>query len=189
MTTGYGRLVTAKVALLCLLALAGALHRGRTLPDLDVAARDGSGAQPALEALRRLLRVEVALLLVVFALTAVLAGTPPPSSSDEPARATAPFGSGELQVVARPGHPGANDLRIAVPRSSGGAALAVVARQRRLGLGPIVLGPAAPLPAPTASPTRRSTRPGRGSCASPDRAAPARPCACACAERTYVTDL
>ena len=42
-TTGYGRLVMAKAALLCVLALAGALHRGRTLPDLDAAARADQG--------------------------------------------------------------------------------------------------------------------------------------------------
>ena len=92
-TTGYGRLVMAKAALLCLLALAGALHRGRTLPDLRRGgARGGLGRAAVARAAPPAARPRRVLLAVVFALTAVLAGSRPPSRSTEPVRATAAFG-------------------------------------------------------------------------------------------------
>ena len=138
-TTGYGRLVMAKAALLCLLALAGALHRGRTLPDLSAAVRAQGAGDAAILALRRLLIAEALLLTVVFALTAVLAGGRPPSQSEEPVRATAAFASGRLTLRASPGRPGANDLQIELRGHGAPMRLTVTARQRRLGLGPIAL--------------------------------------------------
>jgi hypothetical protein len=92
--------------------------------------------------MRRLLLAEMALLAVVFGLTAALAGSPPPSRSVEPVRAEAVFGAGELTLRASPGRPGANDLQIVLSGRGSRPAperLTVSARQRRLGLGPVTL--------------------------------------------------
>ena len=74
-TTGYGRLVLVKGALLCLLALAGAIHRGRTLPGAARARpRPAQRRGPPRRRFRRLLGGEALLLAAVFTATAVLAG-------------------------------------------------------------------------------------------------------------------
>lgn len=140
-TTGYGRLVLVKGALLCLLALAGVIHRGRTLPALrDAAAGASPGAAAA--AFRRLLTAEAALLALVFVATAALAATPPAAEPRRGSgvRAAGALGALRVDVLARPGRPGDNRLTISL---TGGAAvparLTVTARQRRLGLGPVAL--------------------------------------------------
>jgi hypothetical protein len=72
----------------------------------------------------------------------VLAGSRPPSRSNEPALATAPFGTAEMSLRASPGRPGTNELRFQLsgPGSRPGPArITVGARQRRLGLGPFAL--------------------------------------------------
>ncbi len=138
-TTGYGRLVLIKGALLSVLALAGAVHRGRTLPALRAAATAGDQPGLAAAALRRLLWSEAALLVAVFAATAALAATPPASGDDgdRSVQASGRLGELDVRITARPGRPGSNDLVIALsgPSGPGPAKLLVSARQSRLGIG------------------------------------------------------
>lgn len=155
-TTGYGRLVLIKGALLCALALAGAMHRGRSLPALRSTASLGA----ANAAMRRLLGAEAVLLALVFIATAALAATTPAAAekANGSARATGQIGASRLVVTARPGRPGLNEMTIELSGSAP-ARLTASARQRRLGIGPVALSvtrvapgrfkiPRASLPAP-----------------------------------------
>ncbi len=142
-TTGYGRLVLIKGALLCLLALAGAAHRSRTLPALRAAAAAGEPPGAASAALRRLLGGEAVVLTLVLIVTGFLAAATPASSGAESASAQSRgrLGAFDVLLTARPGRPGINELTISlsVGSATGPARLAAGARQRRLGVGPVAL--------------------------------------------------
>lgn len=76
-TTAYGQLLMAKVAIVALVAALGAVNRFRLVPVLERdQARERLGPR-ALRVLRRTLVAEVALLVVVVALTAVLVDVTP----------------------------------------------------------------------------------------------------------------
>lgn len=75
----YGRFLLAKVAGLLLLLGFGAYHRLRLLPRIRrEPAAEELGVEPAAERLRRSVRREVAVVLVVLLVAAVLAHVPPP---------------------------------------------------------------------------------------------------------------
>ncbi len=139
-TTGYGRIVAIKALLLCGLAVLGAVQRGRTLPDLQDAARgDGDGDGGAATALlRRVLRTEAALLTTVLALSGVLAATTP-SRAQRGQGITRQVRAGALTIGARltPGSPGGNRLVLTVRPAAGVVAVDVSARQPKLGIGPV----------------------------------------------------
>jgi putative copper resistance protein D len=69
-TTGYGRLVVAKIVLILALAAAGARMRRRILPALD-----GPGSRAAFA---RLAAVEIVVMSSAIAIGVALAGSPPP---------------------------------------------------------------------------------------------------------------
>jgi copper transport protein len=78
--TGYGRLVLAKITVLLFLVGLGAYNQRRSLPRLrQLAAGRGPPGRAAL-VLRRAVAAEVALVLVVLAVTSVLVATDPPGS-------------------------------------------------------------------------------------------------------------
>ena len=185
-TTGYGRLVMIKGALLCLLALAGVAQRSRILPALRAAADRLVAAGDGATALRRLLIGEAVLLALVLAATAVLAGTAPPSGSTQPVRVHGTLGELGVTLTARPGSPGPNRLTIDL-RGRGArdlpARLAVSARQPRLGLGPISLRAIPRAGGRFVVEDAMLSAPGSWTSRCASRAARARPCLCACAER------
>jgi copper transport protein len=77
--TAHGRLVLAKICLLGLLVSLGAFNRRRALPRLRRLAAGGEGPGRARTILRRTVAAEVALVLVVLAVTAVLVAAEPAS--------------------------------------------------------------------------------------------------------------
>ena len=135
-TTGYGRIVAIKALLLSGLAVLGALQRGRTLPDLQDAARGTGNDTAATALLRRVLRTEAALLATVLVLSGVLAATTPSRAAHGQA-ITRSVDAGTLTLGARltPGSPGSNRLVMSVP--AGVAGVQVSARQPKLAIGPI----------------------------------------------------
>ena len=139
-TSGYGRLVMVKGALLCLLALAGAVHRARTLPQLRSASGAAQPRHVGEAGFWRLLGGEAAVLALVLAVTAILAGTRPPGERTQAVSAGARIGVVDVTVTARPGRPGPNTLQIEfAPGARVPAGLAVSATQPRLGIGPLTL--------------------------------------------------
>lgn len=108
-TTTYGRLGTAKVALLLAAAAIAAYNRFRVLPAAD------------LGRLRRSLQAEIVVLVVALSAGAVLAQVPPESAvasagSDAPAGGpfaqSVPFGDGEVELTLQPGERGTNEVHI-----------------------------------------------------------------------------
>lgn len=115
-TTLYGRLLMAKTALVLVVLAAAGWNRFRLVPQVAAAAiedppvDDGAGWRTLL----RLVRVEVALLVVVLVVTAVLANvTPAKESVDKgPVTVSAPFGEGSVDVTVDPAKAGRNNVHI-----------------------------------------------------------------------------
>lgn len=104
-TTGYGQVLSAKVALAALILGLAALNRWRLAP----AATRG---RPA--AFARSLRAEIALMVMLLALTGAFRLTPPPRAMAEPAVAAHVHGrlsGGDLRLI--PGRAGANRIAFA----------------------------------------------------------------------------
>lgn len=79
-TSLYGQLLLAKIALFGLMLLLAATHRFRLTPRLGLALRTGQRSEPALAALRRSLLLETALGVGVLALVSVLGAIAPLSA-------------------------------------------------------------------------------------------------------------
>jgi len=85
--TGYGRIVLAKAGLLGVLIAFGVANRTRLIPALTRATAVAADPEGIWRFLRRNVRVEVALLVVVLAITAVLVSYAPPSDTSSAAGA------------------------------------------------------------------------------------------------------
>jgi copper transport protein len=111
--TAFGRAVLAKMLLLVVLIAIGAWHRRRSLPGLRRIVADGVSAGGAGVALRRALRAEVALILVVLAATAALTAYAPSVQADSgPVQRTVALGPIQLQAVVDPAKVGANQVHL-----------------------------------------------------------------------------
>lgn len=120
LTTPFGRAALIKlVLLLCLIGL-GAVNRQRTLPSLAAAARGTQTPGTVGIVLRRTLRAEAALLLVVLGTTGALASYAPAVTQNAgPANLTANVGPAELQMTVDPAQAGVNTIHLYLtdPRS------------------------------------------------------------------------
>jgi copper transport protein len=113
--TGFGRALLVKTALLALLVGAGALQRRRILPALRAHAEGGEAPGGAGRLLRRALRAEVVLVLGALAVSAILAGSPPPraaAASAGPFSADVAIGPQQLQLTVDPALAGANEVHL-----------------------------------------------------------------------------
>jgi copper transport protein len=145
-TTPFGRAAFIKVCLLLALIALGAINRQRTLPRLRAAAATGaSPGQPGL-VLRRTLRSEVALLVVVLAVTGALASYAPSIAQvSGPQSGTVRIGPEQLQYTVDPGRVGANQVHLYLedPRSgaqyTGAKEVTVQASEQDRGIGPLPL--------------------------------------------------
>jgi copper transport protein len=108
--TTYGRLVLAKVGLLLLAMPLAAVNRSRNVPAL----RAAGGADEPVRRLRRFVLGEVALLVVVVALTAWLVQSVPAKDALRPGfvERTVKLGSGTVQLVLDPASVGRNELHL-----------------------------------------------------------------------------
>ena len=143
-TTGFGRSVLAKVALLLVLIVFGAVNRQRIVPALRrlAAAPAAPGAPGRL--LRLTLRAEVALVLVVLGLTGALTGYAPPTAADEGTQSVSNrMGPLDLELTIDPARVGVNELHVYLFRARDGTPfkgtkeLTVRLSQPGKGIGPI----------------------------------------------------
>ncbi len=123
--SGFGRAVVVKAVLLVVLAGLGAVNRRRAIPRLRRLAAQGATAGAAGHLLRRALRAEVALLVVVLAVTSALVSYPPPSSyAGGPFSGSARLGPLRMEVTADPARVGPNELHLYLLRASDGTPFA-----------------------------------------------------------------
>jgi copper transport protein len=125
--TGYGRAVLIKFVLLMVLIGIGAYNRRRSVPRLNKIAAGGESPGRAGLLLRRALRAEVALLVVVIGVTAALASYAPPISAQSgPFSAESTFGPIQLELSVEPARVGANQIHIYLFDAKSGAPFAKV---------------------------------------------------------------
>ena len=113
--TGFGRALLVKTGLLALLVGAGALQRRRILPALRAHAEGGEAPGGAGRLLHRALRAEVVLVLGALAVSAILAGSPPPraaAATSGPFSADVAIGPQQLQITVDPALAGANEVHL-----------------------------------------------------------------------------
>ncbi len=121
-TTGYGRAVLIKFCLLLILIGIGAYNRRRSVPRLNriASGRESPGRAGLL--LRRALRAEVALLVVVLGVTAALASyAPPVTAQSGPFSTETTLGPTQLEMTVDPARVGANEVHLYFFDSKSGA--------------------------------------------------------------------
>jgi copper transport protein len=125
--TGYGRAVLVKFVLLMALIGLGAYNQRRSVPRLErIAAGGGSPGRAGL-LLRRALRAEVALVVVVLGVTAALASyAPPVTAQSGPFSVESQFGPIQLEMSVEPARVGGNEIHIYLFDAKGGAPFAKV---------------------------------------------------------------
>jgi copper transport protein len=111
--TGYGRAVLIKFCLLVLLIGIGAYNRRVSVPRLERIAAGGESPGRAGILLRRALRSEVALLVVVLGVTGALASyAPSVSAQSGPFSTDTTLGPTEFEMTVDPARVGANQIHI-----------------------------------------------------------------------------
>jgi copper transport protein len=111
--TAFGRSVLIKFALLMTLVGLGAVNRQRVVPSLRRLAASGGAPGGSGRVLRRTLRAEVTLVIVVLGITSALVSyAPPKSNASGPFSSTTRMGPIELQTTVDPARVGANQLHV-----------------------------------------------------------------------------
>ena len=143
-SSDYGLLVLAKSALVLALVAIGAAHRRRTLPGLRAAAAAGASPGETGRQLRNLLAAEAALLLAVFAATALLSGSAPPQGQPAgPANMIGRIGPAQYEATVDPATIGANTIHLYLLDPRSGAQwesadeVEISERQSEVGIGPL----------------------------------------------------
>ncbi len=147
--TAYGRAVLIKFVLLVgLLIPLGAYNRYRSVPRLERIAAGGEVPGSAGLQLRRALRGEVALVVVVLGVTAALAGYAPATSAQPgPFSGSASLGPAELEITVDPARAGSNQVHLYLFNATSGAQfsrvkeLKVTATEPENSIGPLPLEP------------------------------------------------
>jgi len=112
-STPFGRAVLIKFCVLIALIGLGAFNQRRLLPRLRSLARAGQAAGQAGVLLRRSIRTEVALLVVVFGVVGALASYAPSIAQySGPYQTTTNIGPEQLQLVLDPARVGSNQLHL-----------------------------------------------------------------------------
>ncbi len=144
--TTYGTLILIKVALLLALISLGWVNRERVIPALRrvLRAGDSPGSTGALA--RRTMRGEIALMLVVFGVTAALVSYAPPiDAASGPFSTTTTLGPIELELTVEPAKVGLNTTHLYLINAKDGTQftrtkeLTVTARLPSKGIGPLPL--------------------------------------------------
>jgi copper transport protein len=121
--TAYGRAVLIKLALLAgALVPLGAYNRYRSVPRLRRIAAGGEAPGRAGLLLRRALRAELALLVVVLGVTAALAGYAPATAARTgPFSTSAALGPAQLELTVDPARVGSNQVHLYLFDAKSGA--------------------------------------------------------------------
>jgi copper transport protein len=121
-STPFGRAAFIKLCLLIALVGLGALNRRRTLPRLAAAAAAGETPGGAGHLIRRTLRAELALVLVVFGVTGALASYAPAIAQvSGPVAVTKTIGPEQLQLTVDPAATGPNEMHLYILDPKSGA--------------------------------------------------------------------
>jgi copper transport protein len=111
--TAFGRAVLVKIVLFAAIVALGAVNRRRLLPALSHAARSGEPPGRAGQLLRRTLRAELVLGIVVLAVTGALAGyAPSVAETGGPFSGNADIGPARLQLTVDPARVGPNEMHV-----------------------------------------------------------------------------
>ncbi|MEA2186650.1 MAG: copper transport protein [Solirubrobacteraceae bacterium] len=111
--TGFGRAILAKIVLLAALIALGAVNRRRVVPRLRALAQQAAAPGGVGRVLRRTLRAEVALVLVVLGVTSALVSYPPPSSlAGGPFSASTALGPLRMETTVDPARVGPNEIHL-----------------------------------------------------------------------------
>jgi copper transport protein len=144
--TAFGRAVLIKFVLLLVLIGFGAWNRRCGLPALRRVAEEGAPPGESGRTLRRSLRAEVGLIVVVLGVTAALVSYAPPTArTPGPFSATKRMGPIELEMTVDPARAGANQIHLYLFRARDGAqfrgtkALRVALSQPDKDVGPIAV--------------------------------------------------
>ena len=150
-STGYGLALLTKVALVAVVVALGAFNNRRLVPAISA----GAAASDQRRHLARIVRVELAVLLAVVGVTAVLvARSPVSSASAAPPPVTLPAdaielplsgGVGTVAYTIAPGRAGTNELRLAFTDPAGQPLEPVEAPTVELTEPALELGPLRPL--------------------------------------------
>lgn len=120
--TAFGRAILVKSVLFVLIVAVGWVNRQRLLPRLRKAAADGELPGRGGLSLRRTLRVELALGVVVLGATAALATYAPPTAfSGGPFATDFTLGPARAEVTIDPASVGTNDMHLYLFRSTDGS--------------------------------------------------------------------
>lgn len=120
----YGRAILIKATLVIALCGLGALNRQRVVPQLRRLAGHAAPGGPGL-LLRRVVRSEVAIIVVVLAVTGALANyTPPAAGASGPVTVRKPLGPLDLEVTVDPARSGANEVHLYLFARNNGAPFA-----------------------------------------------------------------
>lgn len=145
----FGRAILVKIGLVVALVGAGATNRQRTVPRLRQLAADGATPGTAGHLLRTTLRIEVALVVVVLAVTGALVGYAPPSATagqTGPVSISKRLGPLQMEVTVEPARIGANTMHVYFFGAKDGRPfdgtkeLTVKATERDAGVGPLAVG-------------------------------------------------
>jgi copper transport protein len=146
--TAFGRAILVKSGLFLLIVVLGWVNRNRLLPALRRSAAEGTPPAKAGVALRRTLRVELALGAAVIAATGALASYAPPTSLGAgPFSTDFEIGPARAEVTIDPAEVGTNDVHMYFFRSDTGAQydatkeLRITAELPDKGIAPIELDP------------------------------------------------
>ena len=147
-TTTYGLLVLAKMVLLAVLIGFGWVNKDRIIPRLRGLVEGAAAPGSVGELMRRSLRGELALMLVVFGVTAALiAYTPPIDAPPGPFSTTTSLGPAEMEVTVDPAQVGLNEVQLDLTDPKTGAPftkskeVTMSARLPAKGIGPLKLEP------------------------------------------------
>jgi copper transport protein len=143
--TAYGRAVLIKIGLLIGLIALGAYNRRRSVPAIARRARDGAPPGHAGLLLRRALRAETALIVVVLGVTGALASYPPSIAAQQagPVNKTAAVGPARLELTVDPARVGSNQVHLYLsnPRDgsqfTGAKEVTVAEKQPEKQIGPL----------------------------------------------------
>ena len=120
--TAYGRAVLIKFCLLLVLIGVGAYNRLRSVPRLERVAAGGEAPGRAGLLLRRALRAEVALIVVVLGVTGALAAYAPSIAAQSgPYSTSSTIGPAEFEMTVDPARVGANQIHLYLFAARSGA--------------------------------------------------------------------
>ncbi len=148
-STGYGLALLVKVVLVAVVVVLGAYNRRALVPAMS------GGAAAARRRLARIVSIELAVLLAVVGVTAVLVARSPVSATSAPPAAPAPLpdavvvpltgSAGEASMTLAPARAGSNEIRLVLTAADGTALQPLETPTVELTEPTLQLGPLRPL--------------------------------------------